>query len=449
MPMLGRRFAALAAIFVAAGVHGIIYDYNGIALPPSSVLVSTHGLYGASNGVSAFVKATLSFSQGYNQHGRATAPEKLQMIFLKMPHTLDSRTFYGPTTMRCSAEGPGGGLIDASQLGKVDNVVNVTISNGVGHVDTEFPVRSDGKYAIVFARCHQSNVLMYLNGKIEWMSEYGQLPGEYMNLLPFYGLLTAVYFVVALAWLYHFWKYYDDTIALQFCIFGVLVFNLIESALCFANYLQANSTGKLLNTGALWYSAEIFRVLADTICRTFILLMCLGLGIITNRLPTRTWSGVYCFTGVYLALKMVDHLNIDAAASYSQALLGLDVVLLVWLFVALVEAEDQLSDEDAPTPNAELKKELYQGIRFLLIMFLFVTAICFSSLYNLYNILPWTWTWIRHSFEDCIVFLVTFYISIAWLPSPTSNMYSPVAIELQDRSSDKVGEEEAALKVDR
>ena len=132
--------------------------------------------------------------------------------------------------------------------------------------------------------------------------------------------------------------------------------------------------------------------------------------------------------------------------------LGSDTnVLLVWLFVALVEAEDQLSDEDAPTPNAELKKELYQGIRFLLIMFLFVTAICFSSLYNLYNILPWTWTWIRHSFEDCIVFLVTFYISIAWLPSPTSNMYSPVAIELQDRTfaQDKVGEEEAALTEDR
>ena len=77
-------------------------------------------------------------------------------------------------------------------------------------------------------------------------------------------------------------------------------------------------------------------------------------------------------------------------------------------------------------------------------MFLFVTAICFSSLYNLYNILPWTWTWIRHSFEDCIVFLVTFYISIAWLPSPTSTMYSPVSIELQDR----VDKEDAAYQDD-
>ena len=111
------------------------------------------------------------------------------------------------------------------------------------------------------------------------------------------------------------------------------------------------------------------------------------------------------------------------------------VLLLIWLFTALVDAENKLSEDEDLTPNAELKKELYQGIRFLLIMFLFITAIAFSSLYNLYNILPWTWTWIRHSFEDCIVFLVTFYISIAWLPNANSAMYSPIAIELQVRSA--------------
>jgi hypothetical protein len=35
----------------------------------------------------------------------------------------------------------------------------------------------------------------------------------------------------------------------------------------------------------------------------------------------------------------------------------------------------------------------------------------------MYDILPWTWSWIRHSFEDCIVFLIVFYMAIAWLPS--------------------------------
>lgn len=53
---------------------------------------------------------------------------------------------------------------------------------------------------MVYARCHDSDVIMYINGKIEWMSEYGQLPGEYMNLLPFYALLTTVYFIIACIW---------------------------------------------------------------------------------------------------------------------------------------------------------------------------------------------------------------------------------------------------------
>jgi hypothetical protein len=72
---------------------------------------------------------------------------------------------------------------------------------------------------MVYARCHKSNVLIHMNGKVEWMSEYGQLPGEYMNLLPFYGLLTLVYLGLALSWLFRYWKFYDETIPLQMYIF--------------------------------------------------------------------------------------------------------------------------------------------------------------------------------------------------------------------------------------
>jgi hypothetical protein len=137
--MRGSASLALIVACLATFASSIIYDYNGIALPPSSVLVSTHGLYGASGGVAAFVKVSLAFSQGYNAAGRSTQDEKLQLIFLKVPGK-DEHTYYGPTTMRCTEEGPDGGLVDASQLGKIDNVVNVTVVNGVGKVDAMFPV---------------------------------------------------------------------------------------------------------------------------------------------------------------------------------------------------------------------------------------------------------------------------------------------------------------------
>jgi hypothetical protein len=106
----------------------------------------------------------------------------------------------------------------------------------------------------------------------------------------------------------------------------------------------------------------------------------------------------------------------------------LDILLLVWLFIALMEAEKRLDEQEIAMANADLKKELYQGIRFLLIMFLFVSCICFSSLYSMATILPWTWTWIQHCFEDCVVFLIIFYLSVAWLPSPTTHLYAPLEL---------------------
>jgi hypothetical protein len=52
----------LLVIFVLLGqTSSIIYTYRDVALPPESVLVSTHGLFGAANGDSAFVNIDLRF----------------------------------------------------------------------------------------------------------------------------------------------------------------------------------------------------------------------------------------------------------------------------------------------------------------------------------------------------------------------------------------------------
>jgi hypothetical protein len=127
------------AAFAFAVANSIIYDYDRIPLPPSSVLTTVHGLYGAKDGVSAFVKLNVAFEQGYSSKGVSTNSEKLQIIFLKIPDG-HQKTIFGPTTMRCSKEGPDGGLIDASQIGKVSKVVNVTVKDGEGRVETQFPV---------------------------------------------------------------------------------------------------------------------------------------------------------------------------------------------------------------------------------------------------------------------------------------------------------------------
>ena len=118
-------------------------------------------------------------------------------------------------------------------------------------------------------------------------------------------------------------------------------------------------------------------------------------------------------------------------------LLMMDCLLLLWLFAALSRAEAKLrQDRD---PNSEIKLEMYESTRMLLVVFVIVTFCCFYALYHMYDILPWTWSWIRHAFEDCIVFLIVFYMSVAWLPNEMTVQYAPVEVEMSTFGFSQIG----------
>jgi hypothetical protein len=109
-----------------------------------------------------------------------------------------------------------------------------------------------------------------MDGEVEWMSEFGLLAGEYWNLVPFYALLTGVYGLVGITWIIYMHKYSGDLISLQYYMFVVLIFNFVETSLCLANLYTANASGRSLNAGSWWVVSETARVVAETMCRTFL-----------------------------------------------------------------------------------------------------------------------------------------------------------------------------------
>ena len=46
---------------------------------------------------------------------------------------------------------------------------------------------------------------------------------------------------------------------------------------------------------------------------------------------------------------------------------------------------------------------------------------------------------IRHAFEDCIVFLIVFYMSVAWLPNEMTVQYAPVEVEMSTFGFSQIG----------
>ena len=78
--MLAMR--ALAALLLATQSSAIIYTYRNVVLPAESVLVSTHGLFGAAHGDSAFVNVDLRF-QIHSPDGYLSNAEELQVFLIK------------------------------------------------------------------------------------------------------------------------------------------------------------------------------------------------------------------------------------------------------------------------------------------------------------------------------------------------------------------------------
>jgi hypothetical protein len=426
----------LLLLVLLGSVHGIVYDYNDVNVPSQSILESTHGLYGASNGDSAYVNLRMSLILHTDMLDNVRGEDiDVALIRRDVAQAKSKAGGAAKVLYQCTN---GVLTLDETQLLPVVSTSQHKVNqikmtpNVPTTMSIHFPITHDGQYTLLFARCSRSSFDVFINGKVEWLSQYGQLPGEYLKLLPFYALITVIYFIAAVVWFLRLHQFKGQTIRLQELIYWVIVFNAVESLLCFWNYYTANKTGRHLNVGPIFEASELCRVVSDTVCRTFILLLCLGYGVIHKSITQVQWIKVGTFSSVYFFLKMCDHLTRVTPASVSNILVVMDVMLLVWFFYGLGQAERYLTEEVTPTTNSELKLEMYQSTRFLLIVFIFVTILCFVGLHSAYDIWPWTWEWIRHSFEDCIIFLVVFYLSIAWVPSEDSQLYAPLEVEMSE-----------------
>merc|ERR1711998_407397 len=69
--------------------------------------------------------------------------------------------------------------------------------------NNQYNISEDGVYYVLFANCETDiyGIDVQFNGTIEWLSPYGFLPGRLYPLLPFFGLLSLLYIVLALVWI--------------------------------------------------------------------------------------------------------------------------------------------------------------------------------------------------------------------------------------------------------
>lgn len=106
----------------------------------------------------------------------------------------------------------------------------------------------------------------------------GYLSADEWPLLPFYGVMSIVYFLYAVGWLVASAMQWRDLLRIQFWIGGVLFLGMLEKAVFYAEYQSINSTGRSVKSAILL--AELISCLKRTLARMLVIIVSLGFGIV-------------------------------------------------------------------------------------------------------------------------------------------------------------------------
>ena len=111
--------------------------------------------------------------------------------------------------------------------------------------------------------------------------------GQYLSvsdypLLPFYGVMCAVYVLMGLVWLVLCARHWRDLLRIQFWIGAVIFLGMLEKAMFLAEFENINNNGR--SSKALIFTAELISCAKRTLARLLVIIVSLGFGIVKPRL---------------------------------------------------------------------------------------------------------------------------------------------------------------------
>ena len=442
-----HRLLVIAALLVS--VEASVYHYKDVALRPDALQYRRVAMWAPGEAPSSGRPGDGSSSIGVDLTFRrrsASSSAVLQVLIFQAENlhrvgTLLSST--GSRTFCCSdalvsrrvagcrepgkviVADPPAGHVGVDQIISVHDVQfasNQTHATYSGRV----PVKVSGVHYLVISHCgtQQMGSFTY-SGRTAWRNPYGFLPAELYPFLPFYGLMTLVYFSLAAGWAYLCYTHWSQLLPLQRAIGWVLLLGVVEGATWYMAYRAFNHGG---NRGMLPTTLGVLAsTVRKTVARLLVLAVCLGYGVVRPTLGT-TAVRVGLFGAVYFvfaaALDVASNVSTMSEYSVPVRLLFimpvalLDVLFYWWTFSALMRTLSQLSGR-----RQSAKLLLYRRFASVLLIELAVAAIWAAR--QLSTIVSedldeeWASLWVFDAFWHGLYFCVL--LSITWLWSPNMN----------------------------
>ncbi|XP_073967030.1 transmembrane protein 87A-like isoform X1 [Choristoneura fumiferana] len=280
---------------------------------------------------------------------------------------------------------------------------------------------------------------------IEMVKDSSYLSAAIYPLLPFFGVMCAVYTVLCAAWLVVCGLQWRDLLRIQYWIGGVALLGMIESATYYAVYSSIDRTG-YFNAEAYMF-AEWVSVAKRALARMLVIIVSLGFGIVKPRLgpALQRVVGTGVLWGILAAIEAWLRLHHKADDSNRDLLLSeapmslLDSAICWWVFVSLAHTMRTLQ-----LRRNTIKLSLYRHFTNTLI-FAVISSVVFM-LYSIkaFRVLPcitdWKEVWMDEAYWHILFASVLTVIMVLWRPTNNNQRYA--FTPLLDNADDEDDEEE-------
>eukprot|EP01125_Pyxidicula_operculata_P003219 TRINITY_DN1367_c1_g1_i1.p1 TRINITY_DN1367_c1_g1~~TRINITY_DN1367_c1_g1_i1.p1 ORF type:complete len:556 (-),score=117.03 TRINITY_DN1367_c1_g1_i1:279-1799(-) len=333
------------------------------------------------------------------------------------------------------------------------HILKVEFNEGAAtsNITKEVFVNETGNYILQISNCDDVDVGdLVIEGSFIWLNPYGYLPGEvYMNL-PISGALSGYYFILLIFYSFLCIKYRKILMTLQWGIFAVILYSMIDlAAWCFYRS-GINDSG--------YYSQPALIVLVllanmkKTAVRVLVLLVSMGLGVVkwtlgTTRIKIALLATFYLFFSfLFQTINEMEALAKHELVSQWLTLLIiipnaiLDTSFYYWIILSLIRTMQQLT-----LRQQVLKLKMYKLFFALLVL---VGALAASMIiYQGYiriseSTIPWKNEWLIESYWELLFLIVVTGIAFLWRPRSNNARYGYGEFFQNDGNDEKVEDED-------
>jgi len=296
-------------------------------------------------------------------------------------------------------------------------------------------ISETGVYIILMAACDADAPAVVLNGRIDSLDPYGYLPADQFANLPFYGLLSLCYTLLAFAWIVLCVLHRSELIILQYWITGVLAFGLLETAVEYAYFLSWNDSG--LQHVGITIAATVFGVCKRALSRIVIQFVALGYGIVRPSLGDDLHRVIF-LGSTYFLLSLIYTLSTKFASNSATMsdpeynflslvilmLAGVDTTFYIWTITSINNLLVTLAARKLVT-----KYLLYRNFRYVLFVSLFFTFVwvIYGSIQVSYDGYgedsTWKTKWTVDALWELTYFILFLTVCVLWAPYKNNARY--------------------------